>query len=115
VTDCDGEELKELPRAFLATTVKLRGVPLLKCWRVAVRTFPTATGLPLDGVTIYPVIGEPPLEAGALQETIAEFNPATAATPVGAPGMACVDILPSVYIKNVEQCFYRKLYTYTFY
>ena len=35
---------------------------------------------------MYPVIAEPPFEAGALQETVADALPATAETPVGASG-----------------------------
>jgi hypothetical protein len=53
---------------------------------VVVRTLPTVTALPEDGVTVYPVITEPPIKVGAVQETVAEALPATAETPVGAPG-----------------------------
>ena len=42
---------------------------------------------PTNGVTVYDVIGLPPL-AGAVQETVAEPLPAVAETPVGAPGTA---------------------------
>ena len=37
-------------------------------------------------VTVYEVIGLPPFEAGAVQETEAEALPAVAVTAVGAPG-----------------------------
>jgi hypothetical protein len=37
-------------------------------------------------VTVYEVIGLPPFEAGAVQETAAEALPAVAVTAVGAPG-----------------------------
>jgi hypothetical protein len=43
---------------------------------------------PGDEVAVYPVIGEPPSEAGAVQETRAEALPGAAATPVGAEGGA---------------------------
>ena len=41
---------------------------------------------PGDEVTVYEVIGLPPLEAGAVQLTVASALPAAAVTPVGAPG-----------------------------
>jgi len=85
VTEDDAEEGRELPMAFIATTVNVRTAPLSNPLSVAVRTLPTVNGLPVDGVTLYPVIGEPPFEAGALHETVAELIPATAETPVGAP------------------------------
>ena len=37
-------------------------------------------------VTIYPVIGEPPLDTGGDQLTVTEALPATDATFVGGPG-----------------------------
>jgi hypothetical protein len=37
------------------------------------------------GVTVYPVIGLPPLE-GAVHETATEPSPGVADTPVGTPG-----------------------------
>jgi hypothetical protein len=86
VTAADAEEGEELLTEFIATTVNVTAVPLVRPVTVAVRTFPTVTGLPTDGVTVYPVIAEPPFEAGAVQETVANALPATAETPVGAPG-----------------------------
>jgi hypothetical protein len=91
VTDDDAEEATELPTAFVATTVNVTGVPLVRLLTVADSTLPTVTALPTDGVTVYPVIAEP-LEAGAVQETVAEFVPATAETPVGASGADIVYI-----------------------
>ena len=37
-------------------------------------------------VTVYPVIGAPPVLAGAANDTVACAFPAMAVTPVGAPG-----------------------------
>src|SRR5665648_799197 len=45
-----------------------------------------AVAPPGDAVTVYPVIDEPPLLAGAVQLTIAEAFPGVANTAVGAPG-----------------------------
>jgi hypothetical protein len=41
---------------------------------------------PGDAVTVYAVIGAPPLDAGAVHDTVANALPGTAATAVGAPG-----------------------------
>ena len=42
--------------------------------------------LPGDAVTVYPVIAEPPFEAGAVHETAACALPRTPTTPLGASG-----------------------------
>ena len=47
---------------------------------------PTLAVWPPDELTVYPVTAEPPLEAGALQLTVAWRSPAAALTPRGAPG-----------------------------
>lgn len=83
VTD---EEVEELPTEFVAFTVNVTAVPFVRLLTVAVRTLPTVTGLPKDGVSVYPVISEPPLEAGAVQETVTDLLPATAERPVGTSG-----------------------------
>jgi ABC-type nitrate/sulfonate/bicarbonate transport system substrate-binding protein len=89
VTEADAEESEELPTAFVAFTVNVRGVPLVRPVKLAVRTLPTVNGVPgvnpTYGVTVYAVIADPP-EAGAVQETVAVVLPATAETPVGASG-----------------------------
>jgi hypothetical protein len=41
-------------------------------------------------VTVYPVIVEPPSDAGAVKVTVAVVFPAVAAAPVGAPGAAAI-------------------------
>jgi len=90
VTEADAEESKELPTAFVAFTLNVTAVPLVRPVTEAVRTLPTVTGVPADnptyGVTVYPVITEPPFEAGAVQETVADALPATAETSVGWRG-----------------------------
>ena len=42
--------------------------------------------VPVLDLTVYPVIGLPPLDAGADQCTVADALPAVAVTEVGAPG-----------------------------
>jgi hypothetical protein len=89
IREADAEEATELPVAFIARTVNVTGVPLVRPVTESDNTLPTVTGLPplpTDGVTLYPVIAEPPFKAGAVQETIAEFIPASAETPVGWDG-----------------------------
>ena len=86
VTADDAEDAGELPIEFVALTVNVTAVPFVNSVNVVVRTLPTVTGLPTDGVTVYPVISEPPFEAGAIHETVADALPAVAETPVGAPG-----------------------------
>jgi len=41
---------------------------------------------PGEAVTVYPVMAEPPLLAGAVHDTDAWVLPGVALTPVGAPG-----------------------------
>ncbi len=60
---------------------------------VLVSTLPTVTGDPLDGVMTYPVMALPPLEAGAVQVTVALALPAVAVPMVGAPGTATIFVL----------------------
>jgi hypothetical protein len=47
---------------------------------------------PGELVTVYPVMGDPPLEAGAVKLTVAEALPAVAVTPVGEPGRIAVTV-----------------------
>jgi hypothetical protein len=86
VTEADTVDNAELPINVVAITLNVTPDPFVKPVTVADRTFPTVTGLPTEGVTVYPVIVEPPSEAGAVQETDADALLATAVTPVGAPG-----------------------------
>jgi hypothetical protein len=41
---------------------------------------------PGDEVTVYPVMGDPPFDAGALHDTVAEESPESPATELGAAG-----------------------------
>ena len=78
VTACDGVDAGPVPTALLAETVKVYELPLVRPVTVAV----VAGGLPATwvgvcatparyGVTVYMVIGLPPL-AGAVQLTVAD-------------------------------------------
>ena len=50
VIEDDGEDDGESPTLFLATTVNVTGLPFVKPVIVDVKTFPTVTGDPEDGV-----------------------------------------------------------------
>ena len=47
---------------------------------------PFAESVVSVAVTVYPVMGEPPVDVGAVQVTVAVPLPAVAATADGAPG-----------------------------
>jgi hypothetical protein len=92
VTALDAAEAGEVPTAFVAVTVNVYAVPLVRpvtdvavAGGVPVTVVDGRAVVPAYGVTVYDVIGEPPL-AGAVHESEAEPFPATAVTPVGAAG-----------------------------
>jgi len=103
---------------------------LVRPVKLAVKTLPTVTALPVDGVTVYPVMVEP-FETGAVHETVAELIPATAETPVGgsatpekfvvvvleiqvapefvlvyiySPGIPVTSFVPSELLENAYRC-----------
>jgi len=94
----DEAESKELPARFVALTVNVTDVPLVNPLIVAINTFPTVTGLPTDGVTVYPVIVAPPSDVGAVHFTVADVLPGEATTAVGALGTVAKDGSRSVEI-----------------
>jgi hypothetical protein len=62
-------------------------VPLVSPVALIGELAPVNVAPPGDAVTRYPVIADPPLVAGALNETTENpFDPLVALTPVGAPG-----------------------------
>ena len=80
-----------LPMLLVATTVKVYVVPLLRPSRVHEVVEPLAVTQvwPLLAVTVKLVIGDPPVETGAVHDTrdrLSELE--VAVTPVGAPGVA---------------------------
>jgi hypothetical protein len=72
--------------AFVAITVKVYAVPLVSPVTVIGLVEPVPVILPGFEVTVYPVIADPPLLAGAVNATIACALPAVAVPIVGAPG-----------------------------
>jgi hypothetical protein len=90
VTELDAADDGDAPTAFVAVTVNVYAVPFVNPLTVALvplEVVAVCAADPTKGVTVYDVIGLPPL-AGAVQETVAEPLPAVAETPVGTPGTA---------------------------
>jgi hypothetical protein len=86
------EEGSPVPTVLVAVTVNVYAVPFVRPVTVVlvaggdpVIVFDVWAPDPMYGVTVYDVIGRPPL-GGAAQVTVAEPSPAVAVTPVGAPG-----------------------------
>ena len=86
VTGVDGSEDRLVPMEFVAVTVKVYAVPLVR--PVTVTDVPVVVAVISPGaeVAVYSVIGLPPSEAGAVHETIAETSVGIADTSVGASG-----------------------------
>ena len=74
------------PVQLVAVTVNEYAVPLVSPVTVHGEDAQVAVMPPGDEVTVYPVIGAPPFEAGAVKVTLAEPFPAVAVPMVGAPG-----------------------------
>ncbi len=91
VTGAEGAEAGPVPAMFVAVTVKVYACPFTSPVTaqvrapVVVQVFP-----PSDEVAVYPVIGLPPLLAGASQETETLALPEAPATAVGDPGTVLV-------------------------
>jgi hypothetical protein len=86
VTEFDAEDAAPVPIAFVAVTVNVYAVPLLKPETVNGLEPPVAVKPPGLDVTVKPVIAEPPLSAGAEKVTDAEASPPVAVPIVGASG-----------------------------
>jgi hypothetical protein len=89
VTAPEAADADPTPTPFAAVTVKVYAVPFVSPVTVALVAVPLtlADCPPGDAVTVYPVMGTPPFVEGAVQLTVACAFPATAVTPVGAPGV----------------------------
>jgi hypothetical protein len=84
----DGKDAGPVPTMFVAVTVKVYGVPLVRPVTMQVRAPVVVHGTPPipEGVTVYRVMGWPPLLAGAVQATDAVAAPGDALTLLGCPG-----------------------------
>jgi hypothetical protein len=89
ITAAEAPDAGDVPAALVAVTVNVYAVPLTRPVTVAdVAPVVFAGATPGAAVTVYPVIAEPPLLAGAVHDTTAWMFPGVAVTPVGAPGTA---------------------------
>ena len=98
-------EYGPLPMALMACTRNRYLQPLVNpvtVWLVAVElnTLGVPVQYPTYGVTTYPVITEPPSDAGGVHDTVACPFPAVAAPIVGAPG--AVDAVGVTVLVAVE-------------
>src|SRR4051794_26632206 len=89
VTAFEGLDAAPVPAALVAFTVNVYETPFVRpVTTCEVPVLPALLSTPPTGldVTAYPVIGEPPLLAGAAKVTVACALPAVALTVAGAPG-----------------------------
>ena len=86
VTLFDAAEAGPVPIALVAVTVNVYAVPFSRPLTVIGEVAPLAVIPPGEDVAMYEVTGEPPLEAGGVNATVACALPATAVPMVGAPG-----------------------------
>ena len=107
VTADVAEEATELPISFVATTVNVYAVPLVKPETTHEDAFAAAVHVnpPGDEVTVKPVSAAPPLIRGAVKETVAAPAVETAAdTDVGAfgtvAGITAVDAVDADELKR---------------
>jgi hypothetical protein len=82
------EDASDVPIAFVAVTVNVYDVPAVKPLTVIGDELPVAVTPPGLDVTVYWVIAEPPLFAGALNDTDKlDVVALPALTPVGGSGL----------------------------
>jgi len=87
VTGAEATDCKEEPNALIATTVKVYAWPFVRPVAVTDVKEPDVSKAAGFEVTLYLVMGEPPLYTGGVQLTDACWDaPRTATTFVGASG-----------------------------
>jgi hypothetical protein len=86
VTEFEGADAGPVPTLLVAVTVKLYEVPLVKPVTVIGGAVPLAVRPPGEEVTVYPVIGAPPVKEGAVKATVACVSPGVALIAVAGSG-----------------------------
>jgi hypothetical protein len=90
LTEVDQPDQPDVPTAFDAFTLNLYEVPAVSPVTVTVPEpdWETVPVIPPDSdVAVYCVIGDPPLDAGAVKATVTEVDPVTVTAPIaGVPG-----------------------------
>ena len=87
VTLLDADEASLVPTLFVAVTVNVYAVPLLRPVTLSGELAPVAVRPPGLAVTVYELILAPPLLAGKLNATNALASPPVAVTPSGELGL----------------------------
>jgi hypothetical protein len=97
-TEFDDLDSGDGPCAVIVWTVNVYLVPFVSRVTVAVSVEPsTYTDWPPGlAVTVYPVIGLPPSNVGATQDTITCPSPAATPSSVGLPAMAALTVTKKV-------------------
>ena len=114
VTGFDASEDRLVPLEFVAVTVKVYAVPLVRPVTVSEVAVVVAVIPPRDEMTVYSVTVLPPSEDGAVHETVARRFPGIADTFVGELGtvvattkvpsvveVTWVPVLPAVSLKSI--------------
>ena len=97
VTEFDASEDRLVPLEFVAVTVKVYAVPLVRPVTVSEVAVVVAVIPPRDEMTVYSVTVLPPSEADAVHETVARRFPGIADTLVGELGtVVATTEVPSV-------------------
>jgi len=86
VTEADTTDAGESPTALVATTLNVTAVELANPVIAHVVAPIVVQVRPLDAVTRYPVMADPPFDEGAVHDTSAAPFRAEPVTAVGAPG-----------------------------
>ena len=92
VTAEDALEALPVPMLFVAVTVKVYAVPLVRPVTVIGEDAPVAVRPPGEAVTVYPVIADPPVFVGAVKLTVALPLLTVAEIPVGVPGALAASV-----------------------
>src|SRR5579884_693068 len=86
ITAFEGADSGPLPALVVACTVKVYVVPFVNPVTAIGLVVPVAVMPPGLDVTVYPVMGAPPVVIGGVNETLTPPGPTAALIPVGAPG-----------------------------
>jgi hypothetical protein len=88
-----GPDAGPVPPSVVAVTVNVYAVPFVNPVTVSVvsadmNVVTDCALAPINGVTVYDVMGSPPRLAGAVHDKVTWESPATPLTPLGAEGTA---------------------------
>jgi len=90
----DAADADPAPALFAAVTVNEYEVPFERPVTVQLVVDVVQVNEPGVDVTVYPVVGLPPVEEGAIHDTAASAFPDTADTDLGTPGVVAGTTTP---------------------